>query len=146
MDQSPLRLELLSQPRVEELWLQLEPLFARACEGNLSPAASDLAPADILRLARQDLVAVFVGSDNEGIAVVVALQFHVTNGKKGVDVIALAGRRLLQFKHLFWKPILDWLKANEVCFVDAYTTPTLAKLYLSRFGFTESCAFVRMML
>lgn len=146
MEQSALRLELMTPERVEEMWPQLEPLFARACEGNLSPASADLTVADIRRLVAQDLVAVMAGSDDDGIATVIALQFHVTNGKKGVDVVAMAGRRLLEFKRAFWESILKWLKANGVQFVDAYTTPALAKLYINRFGFTESCAFVRMAL
>ena len=128
------------------MWSELEPLFAAACDGNLSPVVRDLEPADIRRLAAQDLIAVLIGTDDAGLATVLALQFHMVNGRKGVDVIAMAGKKLLQFKNAFWQPILEWLKANGVQFVDAYTTPALARLYIKRFGFTESCAFVRMAL
>jgi hypothetical protein len=39
---------------------------------------------------------------------------------------------------------LDWLKANQIRFLDAYVDERRAKMYQSRFGFDRSCALVRM--
>lgn len=142
---STLTIELLTPERVVELWSEMEPLFAKACAGN-PVGQSDITPEDIFDGTQTDRVVIFAAFEDGQVATVLALQFHMTSGKKGVDMIAMAGRNLLKFKSAFWKPILDWLRANDVKFVDAYATPQLARIYETRFGFNLSCTFVRMTL
>lgn len=138
-------IELLTPERVVELWPQMEPLLEKSCASN-PVGQSDITPADIYEGTQLDRVVVFAAFEDGEVAGVLALQFHITSGKKGVDLIAMAGRNLLKFKSAFWKPILEWLRANDVKFVDAYATPALARVYESKFGFNLSCTFVRMTL
>lgn len=142
---SQITIELLTPQRAAELWPEMEPLFAQSCASN-PVGQSDITPQDIFVGSQTDKVVIFAAFDDGKVATVLALQFHTTNGKKGVDMIAMAGRNLLRFKAAFWKPILEWLRANEVQFVDAYATPQLARLYMTKFGFNLSCTFVRMTL
>lgn len=142
---SQLAIEMLTPERVTELWPVLESYFDAACKGN-EIAKDEFDAKDIYVLAVTGLVAVFVGFENGKPACVLGIQFNTTNGKKCADVIALAGRRLMRFKMAYWKVILEWLRANGVEFLDAYTPQRLAKIYLSRFGFTKSCMYVRMAL
>jgi len=140
---SALSIEMLTAQRVAELWPQLEPMFQAACDAN--PIAKDEFNAgDIFVLTQLDLAAVFAGFDDGELACMIALQFNNTNGHKGVDVIAMAGRSLLKFRTAYWNLILDWLRANAVEFVDAYVPEKLARLYRQKFGFNKSCAYVRM--
>ena len=138
-------IELLTADRAMMLWPKLKPLFEQSCKSN-SVGIMDISPDDILLLSQTDKAVIFVGFDSGRPATVLALQFTTTNGHKGADIIAMAGRNLLKFKSLFWKPILDWLRANDVEFVDAYGTPALAKMYTNKFGFDKSCVMVRMAL
>jgi len=138
-----LSIEMLTPPRVEILWPKVEPLLKLSCESN-EVGAFDIAPYDIYRLAKSEQAVVFAAFENKTLVAVLAFQFHMTNGKKGADVIAMAGKNLLTLKAAFWQPILDWLKANGVEFVDAYARPNLAHVYAKKFGFNKSCTMVRM--
>ncbi len=138
-------IEMLTPERVTELWPVLEPYFDDACKGN-EIAKDELDAKDIYVLAVTGLVAVFVGFEDGEPACVMGIQFNTTNGRKGADVMALAGRGLMRFKAAYWHIILEWLKANEVEFLDAYAPERLAKIYTSRFGFNKSCSYVRMTL
>ena len=142
---SVMSIEMLSPERVNELWPELESYFDAACAGN-EIAADEMDSSDIYILTQTDLAVVFAGYIDEKLACVMALQFNTTNGRKGADIIAMAGRELMKFKSLYWPSILEWLRANGVQFVDAYAPARLAKLYISKFGFTKSCSYVRMSL
>jgi hypothetical protein len=136
-------IEMLTPERVTELWPVLEPYFDDACKGN-EIAKDELDAKDIYVLAVTGLVAVFVGFENDEPACVMGIQFNTINGKKGADVMALAGRGLMRFKAAYWHIIIEWLKANGVQFLDAYAPERLAKIYMNRFGFNKSCSYVRM--
>lgn len=138
-------IEMLTPERVTELWPVLEPYFDAACEGN-EIAKDELDAKDIYVLAVTGLVAVFVGFESGEPACVMGIQFNTTNGRKGADVMALAGRGLMRFKAAYWHIILEWLRANDVEFLDAYAPERLAKIYTNRFGFDKSCVYVRMSL
>jgi hypothetical protein len=138
-------IEMLTPERVTELWPVLEPYFEDACNGN-EIAKDELDAKDIYVLAITGLVAVFVGFEDGEPACVMGIQFNNTNGTKGADVMALAGRGLMRFKAAYWHVILEWLKANGVEFLDAYAPERLAKIYMNRFGFNKSCSYVRMTL
>lgn len=138
-----LTIELLSKERVTEVWSELEPLLESACEGNVI-AKGEMDAGHILLATQMDKAVVFAGSVDGKITCVLALQFFTINGHKGADVMALAGRHLLKFKAAFWEPILQWLRVNEVEFLDAYTPTDRADVYLRKFGFTDTCAYVRM--
>jgi hypothetical protein len=138
-------IEMLTPERVTELWPVLEPYFDDACKGN-EIAKDELDAKDIYVLAVTGLVAVFVGFEDGEPACVMGIQFNTTNGKKGADVMALAGRGLMRFKAAYWHIIIEWLKANGVQFLDAYAPERLAKIYMNRFGFNKSCSYVRMAL
>ena len=138
-------IEMLTPERVAELWPVLEPHYEAACQGN-EIAKDEMDAKDIYVLAAVGMVAIFVGFEDGEPACVMGIQFNTTNGRKGADIMALAGRGLMRFKAAYWQSILDWLKANGVQFLDAYAPERLAKIYLNRFGFTKSCMYVRMAL
>jgi len=138
-------IEMLSPERVTELWPQLEPLVVQACEGN-EIAEDEMSANDMYILGITGMCVFFVWFDDGVLLGTVVLQFNTTNGRKGADVIALAGRKLLLFKSLYWNAILDWLRANEIVFLDAYVPNERAKMYLNKFGFNKSCSYVRMTL
>jgi hypothetical protein len=140
-----LTIELLTPARAAFLWPQMAALFDQSCKSN-PVGVVDITSGDIYRLAQSEQAVIFACFDSGRVATVLALQFNMTNGRKGADVIAMAGRNMLKFKALFWQPILDWLQANGVQYVDAYATPELAKVYTTRFGFDRSCVMVRMTL
>ena len=142
---SGMSIEMLTPERVIDLWPVLEPHFAAACDGN-EIAKDELDAKDIYVLAVAGVVAVFVGFEDGEPACVLGIQFNTTNGRKGADVMALAGRGLMRFKRAYWRIILDWLRANGVEFLDAYAPERLAKIYMNRFGFDKSCVYVRMAL
>lgn len=141
---SRLSIELLAPERVVDLWFKLEPLFTKACAAN--EVAVDICADDIYKLSQEGKVVIFACFDLGRLYTVCAIQFHTTNGKKGADVVAMAGKNLMSFKAAFWEPILQWLRANDVQFLDAYAQPRLANLYMSKFGFDKSCMLVRMTL
>lgn len=138
-------IEMLTKERVAEMWPVLEPYFEAACNGN-EIAKDEINAKDIFVLTQVDLAVVFVGFEDGQPACVMGIQFNNTNGKRGADVIALAGRGLMRFKAAYWHIILEWLRANGVEFLDAYAPDRLAKIYLNRFGFDKSCSYVRMTL
>jgi len=138
-------IEMLSTGRVDELWPQLEPMLAKACKGN-TIASAEMTPDDIRVALTVDRAAAFVGFVEDVLTTVMVIQLFETGGHKGADVMALAGRNLMTFKAAYWKPILDWLRANNIEFLDAYVPTERATMYAKKFGFTESCAYVRMSL
>lgn len=140
-----LRIEMLTPARVEELWTDLEPLFDVSCKSN-PVGETDITSQIIYDLTQSDQAVIFAAFNEHKVTTVMAIQFTDTYGRKGVDIIALAGRNLLRFKAAFWQPILDWFKANNVEFVSAYGTPELARMYMKKFGFNLSCTYVRMVL
>jgi len=138
-------IEMLTPERVTELWPVLEPHFDAACRGN-EIAQGELDAKDMYILAVTEMVAVFVGFEDGEPACVLGIQFNTTNGKRGADVVALAGRGLIRFKSAYWRTILEWLRANGIQFLDAYVPAQRAKIYMNRFGFNKSCMYVRMTL
>ncbi len=133
---SVMSIEMLTPDRAIELWPVLEPYFEAACNGN-EIAKDEINAKDIYILIVTGLVAVFVGFEDGEPACVMGIQFNNTNGKKGADVIALAGHGLIRFKAVYWEYILEWLRINDIKFLDAYVTERWAKIYTSRFGFNK---------
>ena len=140
-----LALELLTSERVLELWPKLKPLLEKACESN-EVGQTDISAEDIYMLALTDLAAIFAATVDGEPTCVLGFQFTETNGKKGVSIIALAGKHLMQFKALYWDYILDWFRANGVVFLDVYANERMANIYSRKFGFGRSCVMLRKML
>jgi hypothetical protein len=142
-----LSIEMLTPERVVELWPYLEPLFDAACKGN-EIAREEMEAKDILDLGKTGLAAIFVCYYDNYPSCALAIQFYEVNGHKGADLIALAGKgkKLVHFKNAYWQSIIEWLKANNVEFLDAYTPQSRALVYQKKFGFNKSCAYVRMSL
>ena len=136
---------MLTPERVDVLWPDMDPLFKLSCESN-AVGNIDICPDDIYLLAKTEQCVIFTGLIKDRPACVLAIQFTETNGKKGADVIAMAGKHLVQFKARYWEPILDWLRANGVQFLDAYANDRMASIYTSKFGFDRSCTMLRMVL
>ena len=138
-------LEMLSPDQVAEMAPELEEMFDLACGGN-EIAAAEMTGKDVVTLGIDGMAAIFAGFYKEKLSCVFAIQFSVTNGHKGADLIALAGEKLLRFKAAYWPAVLDWLRANNIEFLDAYTPNSRAEMYMKKFGFDKSCAYMRMTL
>ena len=138
-------LELLSPDRVLELWEELRPLLKKSCKSN-DVGVTDITPEDIYMLALVGVCVIFNATLDGKTTCVIAVQFTETNGHRGADIIALAGKNLMTVKSLYWDHILDWLKQNKVEFVDVYANERLAGVYEESFGFDRSCVMLRKVL
>lgn len=138
-------IEMLEPEQVDEMWPVLEPMLSEACQSH-AIAKSEFDAETIRKLTTSGMCALIVAYGDAKPTCVLAIQFHDTNGRKGADVIAFAGRHMMKFKGAYWEMVLEWLRLNEVEFLDAYVPRERAEIYQKRFGFTESCVHVRMML
>lgn len=137
------RIELLDTKRVKELWPSIEPLINRAVEtSNHAPDPLDL--ENIWHSAVHGVCHVLAFYDGDELAMVLAFEFGRSKGARTATILAVAGRDLTAFKAQFWPSILAWFKENGAKYVDAYAEPRIARVYLRKFGFTESCSYVRM--
>lgn len=142
-----LSIEMLTPERVKQLEPHLEPLFQEACESH-EVVRDEMKGKDVVDLGKTGMAAIFVCYFEGQPSCALAFQFYEVNGHKGADLIALAGKgkRLVKFKNAYWQSIIEWLKANNVEFLDAYTPQSRALVYQKKFGFDKSCAYVRMTL
>jgi len=140
---SVMSFEMQTREQAVELWPTIEPLVRSACEGN-AIAKGEMDSLHVLSALVKNNAVLFVGRIDDSIACVLVIQFFEVNGRKGADVMTLAGRRLLRFKAHYWKPVLEWLTANGIEFLDAYTPTDRAEVYMKKFGFTQACAYIRM--
>lgn len=140
-----LSIEMLTPERAAELEDVLMPLFQDACDGN-DIAKMSFSAEDIMDGVKQGQCAAFLGYSDGVPECTVVIQFAVENGKQTADVVALAGKNLMRFKKAYWETILEWLRANNIKYLDAYTSHRLGPIFLSKFGFDKSCAYVRMAL
>ena len=140
-----LSIEMVQPEKLALLWPALRPLFMAACEAN-EIAKDELTAEDIYLLGMTGMAAVLVMYEEDEVGVVLVIQFNETGKRKGADIVAMAGRNLMKFKAAYWESILDWLRANDVQFLDVHTSERQAKIYLRKFGFQKSCAYVRMTL
>jgi hypothetical protein len=142
---SELAIELLTQERAIALWPKIAPLVEKSVRGNVM-SSSDMDSQYVFNAICADEAVIFAGFEGGDLATILGIQFSDANGHKCADIIALAGRRLTKFKQQFWNPILDWLRANGVEFLDSYVPTERAMLYVNKFGFDKSCAHIRMTL
>ena len=138
-------LKMLSPDEVRQHWESIKPLVETSFLSN-EVYADTTHPDDILALALTDQCAVFAGIKAGRIECVLVIQFNTQSGRKCADILSLAGEDLMQFKMRFWDLILDWLRANEVEYIDAHANERMAKIYKRKYGFDKSCAVVRMSL
>lgn len=142
---SELTIELLTRDRAIELWPEIAPLAEMSARGNVM-TVTDMDAQYIFNAVMADEAVIFAGFEGDKLSVILGIQFSDANGHKCADIIALAGRRLTMFKSRYWKPILDWLRANDIEFLDSYVPTERAVLYMNKFGFDKSCAHIRMSL
>jgi hypothetical protein len=139
------RIELLDPKRVGELWPQIEPLIKRVSDSS-SHAPDPLDIEGVWVAATNGVCHVLAFYEGDELAMVLAFEFGRTKGARTATILAVAGRDLSAFKVAFWPSILAWFKENGAKYVDAYAEPRLARIYLRKFGFTETCSYVRMAL
>ena len=136
-------LEMLTPYQIANMAEPLEVLFDEAVKGN-EMAQDEMTGKDVVELGLAGQAAIFAGVYKGKLSCVFAIQFHDTNGRRGADLIALAGKRLLRFKAAYWPAVIEWLRLNGVEFLDAYTPNSRAEMYIKKFGFNKSCAHLRM--
>ena len=137
------RIELLAPTQVEEMWPDIEPLLKLVSESSVG-APDPLNTENVWHAALHGVCRILAFYEDDKLAMVLAFEFGAAKGAKTATILAVAGRSLSAFKATFWPSILAWFKANGAKYVDAYAEPRLARIYLNKFGFTESCAYVRM--
>lgn len=142
---SELGIELLTRDRAIELWPGIAPLVEQSVRGN-SMSSSDMDAQYVFNAVCAGEAVIFAGFMGSDLTTILGIQFSDANGHKCADIIALAGRHLTVFKRYYWEPILDWLRANDVEFLDSYVPTERAMLYMNKFGFDKSCAHIRMSL
>jgi hypothetical protein len=140
-----LSIEMLSVDRVVELWPVIEPFFEAACASHVI-AKDEMQASDYYILATLEQLAILVCFDGDTPALALAIQFSMVNSHKCAEIMGLGGRKLFKFKTAYWQLVLDWLRANDVEFLDAFASDRMAKIYRNKFGFEKSCQYVRMTL
>lgn len=136
-------LEMMTPEKVKELWHEIRPHVEASFKSN-EVSAMTSNPDDVLVMALTDMCVVFGGFKDKKLATILVIQFNEQSGHKGADILALGGSELTRFKREYWDLILNWLRENEIEYLDAYATDRMAQIYKSKFGFTKSCACVRM--
>ncbi len=142
---SELTVEMLTQERALEMWPRLVPWLEKSIKGN-PMTAGDMDVQYIFNAVASDEAVIFVGFEGTLVALVLVIQFHHLNKQLAASIIAMAGRKLRAFAATFWPPVIEWLRANKVDFLDTYVPTNRAMLYITKFGFDQSCAKVRMKL
>lgn len=140
-----MHLVMLSKEEVTALWPLLEKLYEASSRGN-EVGETEITATDIYLLAQTDMCVIFGFFEDDALVLTLAIQFHEVGDQKGADIIGMAGHKLMKCRAAHWDKILDWLRANEVKFLNCYTNHKLAKLLLKKFGFNKSCVYVRMTL
>lgn len=140
------RVELLEPEQVVSMWGDIEPLInsvpTPAGFGGIYALDSEY----IKTTALHGVTRIFGFFDSHALLMVLAAEINTTGGVKTATISAVAGRHLNQFKALFWADILDWFRSVGVQNVDAFAEPRVARIYLQKFGFTDTCSYVRMTL
>jgi len=142
---SNMSFEMLSTAQVAMLAPQLEKLYDKSCAGN-EIVEDEMTGRDIVELGMSGMAAIFAGFYKNKLTFTLAIQFNMTNGRKGADLIGMAGKKILAFKAQYWGPLLEWLKINGVEFLDAYTDTDRTNMYTKKFGFNKSCDYMRISL
>lgn len=142
---SEVEVELLSQERAIAMWPEIAPLVEQSITGNVV-SMTDMDAQYVFNALCSDELVVFGGFEENKLICVLAIQFSEANGHKCADIVALGGRRLTSFKRLYWEPILKWLRANGVEFLDSFVPLDRAMVYTNKFGFDKACAHIRMSL
>jgi hypothetical protein len=127
------------------MWPQLVPLVEESIQGN-DVSANDLSAQDIFNAICTDEIAIFAGFEGGDVVTILGIQFHGDEQTKIATIVVMAGRKLLMFKRHYWKPVLDWLQGNGVAFLDSHVPLDRVMLYTTKFGFNQSCAYIRMTL
>ena len=135
--------QMLSSDQVISLWPEIKPLLAQSCLANELTELT-LTPEHILGLAVTDQCAVFGFFENEKINLVLVIQFSMDDGHKAASILAFAGNDMMLYKKLYWNYIVDWLKANDISYLDTYADQRMAKIFQKRFGFSQSAVCVRL--
>jgi len=140
-----LRVEMLTSERALELWPRLVPWVEKSIKGN-TMTSEDMDTQYVFNAVASDEAVIFVGFEGTLVALVLVIQFHHVGKKLAASIIAMAGRKLRAFASQFWPPVVDWLRANKVDFLDTYVPTSRVMVYINKFGFDKSCAKVRMTL
>ena len=135
--------ELLTPERLQLLWPQLEPLFARCCA---EAAKGELLAIDIYTMALQGRAYIFVERLDDEVTVALGLEVLPYPRMKIANVFALGGARLLSAKTRYWQYITDWLVQNGVVAIDASVSSRMEQLLTGRFGFETVYRQVRLTL
>ena len=124
------------------MWDDLRPMLEASCTVN-EVCETEIEVDDILVLMAIDQCTVVAVIEDDRPVFVLTLQFMLNAGKRGANVLAMGGSRLLHMKSLYWDHFLAWLRANKVEFLDAYVPNERRQLYQRRLGFDKSCSFIR---
>lgn len=136
--------QMLTPEQAVSLWGDLRPLLEKSCTANELTDKS-LTPEHILGLAVNDQCAIFGCFDNWKLCLAFVVQFSIeSDDTKAATILALGGRDLMLFKRMYWSYIVEWLRANDIEYVDTYASGRMAKIFERWFGFTQKSTCVRM--
>lgn len=135
-------IELLTKEQVLDNWGAICPLLEQSVLGNVI-SATDMDPGYVLNGVLNEEAVIFACRHSGNIEFVIAFEFSITNGNKCADLIAMSGKYMTKFKHLYWQAILEWLKESGVRFLDTMVPEDRAKVYLTKFGFDHACMILR---
>lgn len=138
-------IEYVEGNRIKELWPDIEPMVQRSCEGN-AISRGNLSADEIRDAVLYGMCIFFVYYEDRVPTCILAIEISMQGKYKIASILALGGKNLTTFKRLYWKAILDWLRSNDVNYVDAVVDSKYASVYLNKFGFEQQASLVRMSL
>lgn len=122
---------LLRPNQIADYETRLKPLFMSALTANGAVKEEQAeSEADWMLLQAQlDRVAVFVVENESQVTYTMAFQFSVSRDVKSVEILAMAGRGMVEFaRSVGWQMILEWLRLNGVEYVEIRTSERLARV------------------
>jgi hypothetical protein len=129
------QLELIGQKdRLDELWPQIEPLFARCCE---EAADGELDAQDIYNITLASRCQIAVWTLDSKVEIAMAWEYIHYPKFTAVNIFALGGEHGLSFKSKFWPGMLSIFKQQNVTSVDAWVSPQMSHVLNKRFGFNH---------
>lgn len=134
--------EMLSADEVVALWDEIRPLLAESVLGNELTAHS-LSPEHILGLVVTGECGVIGFFESGKLSLVLAIQFSQDGADLVATILAFAGRDMMLFKKLYWQYISDWLAANGVSYIETLANERMARVFQSKFGFSQSSVCLR---
>ena len=137
-----LDVRFVSPEEFDRVWPSLEPLLGAACQSN-EISRGELSPALLRREVLAGRASALVGYEYFLPVGVMVFELSSVGEHRVARILALAGKRLLAFGGGYWDSVLATLRGMGISYVDACANERVAEVYKNRFGFSDTCVYLR---